>query len=86
MLRELEFSKVDRDENIRRIGYVAGLLTGHITAVVSAVSPDRAVRDEIPTSIGRAGGFVEVQVAAELATGRARDVKGFSAKQADTAA
>jgi adenylylsulfate kinase len=81
--RGLGFSKADRDENIRRIGYVAGLLTGHgVTVLVSAVSPYRAVRDEIRTKIGRVGGFVEVHVAADLATCRARDVKGLYAKQA----
>jgi adenylylsulfate kinase len=79
----LGFTKADRDENIRRIGYVAGLLTGHgVTVLVSAVSPYRAVRDEIRTKIGRVGGFVEVHVAADLATCRARDVKGLYAKQA----
>jgi adenylyl-sulfate kinase len=81
--RGLGFSRADRDENIRRIGYVAGLLTGHgVTVLVSAVSPYRAVRDEVRTSIGRAGGFVEVYLAADLATCRARDVKGLYAKQA----
>jgi adenylyl-sulfate kinase len=81
--RGLGFSKADRDENIRRIGYVAGLLTGHgVTVLVSAVSPYRAVREEIRTSIGRVGGFVEVHVATDLATCRARDVKGLYAKQA----
>jgi adenylyl-sulfate kinase len=81
--RDLGFSKADRDENIRRIGYVAGLLTGHgVIVLVSAVSPYRAVRDEVRTGIGRAGGFVEVHVAADLATCRARDVKGLYARQA----
>jgi adenylylsulfate kinase len=81
--RGLGFSKADRDENIRRIGYVAGLLTGHgVTVLVSAVSPYRAVRDELRTTIGRVGGFVEIHVAADLATCRARDVKGLYAKQA----
>ena len=81
--RGLGFSKADRDENIRRIGYVAGLLTGHgVTVLVSAISPYRAVREEIRTKIGRVGGFVEVHVATDLATCRARDVKGLYAKQA----
>jgi adenylylsulfate kinase len=81
--RGLGFSKADRDENIRRIGYVARLLTGHgVTVLVSAISPYRAVRDEVRTSISRVGGFVEVHVAADLATCRARDVKGLYAKQA----
>ena len=81
--RGLGFSKADRDENIRRIGYVARLLTGHgVTVLVSAISPYRTVRDEIRTSIGRVGGFVEVHVATDLATCRARDVKGLYARQA----
>jgi len=81
--RDLGFSKADRDENIRRIGYVAGLLTGHgVIVLVSAVSPYRAVRDEVRTRIGRAGGFVEVHVAADLATCQARDVKRLYARQA----
>ena len=81
--RGLGFSKADRDENIRRIGYVAGLLTGHgVTVLVSAISPYRAVRDEVRASIGRVGGFVEVHVATDLATCRARDVKGLYARQA----
>ena len=81
--RGLGFSKADRDENIRRIGYVAALLTGHgVTVLVSAVSPYRAVRDELRTTIGRVGGFLEVHVATDLATCRARDVKGLYARQA----
>ena len=81
--RGLGFSKADRDENIRRIGYVAGLLTGHgVTVLVSAVSPYRAVRDELRATIGRVGGFLEVHVATDLATCRARDVKGLYARQA----
>jgi sulfate adenylyltransferase len=81
--RGLGFSRADRDENIRRIGYVAGLLTGHgVTVLVSAISPYRAVRDEVRAAVERAGEFVEVHVATDLATCRARDVKGLYAKQA----
>jgi len=79
----LGFSKADRDENIRRIGYVAGLLTRHgVIAVVSAISPYRAVRDEVRAAVGGVGDFVEVYVATDLATCRARDVKGLYAKHA----
>jgi adenylylsulfate kinase len=81
--RGLGFSKADRDENIRRIGYVAGLLTGHgVTVLVSAVSPYRAVRDEVRVAVERVGDFLEVHVATDLATCRARDVKGLYARQA----
>ena len=76
----LGFSKADRDENIRRIGYVAGLLTRHgATVLVSAISPYRAVRDEVR---GMIGSFLEVWVATDLETCRRRDVKGLYAKQA----
>src|SRR5919204_441240 len=81
--RGLGFSRADRDENIRRIGYVAGLLTGHgVTVLVSAISPYRAVREEVREAVERVGGFVEVHVATDLATCRARDVKGLYARQA----
>ena len=81
--RGLGFSRADRDENIRRIGYVAGLLTGHgVTVLVAAISPYRAVRDEVRAAVERVGGFVEVHVAADLATCQARDVKGLYARQA----
>jgi adenylyl-sulfate kinase len=81
--RGLGFSKADRDENIRRIGYVAGLLTGHgVTVLVSAISPYRAVRDEVRAAVEQVGGFVEVHVATDLATCRSRDVKGLYARQA----
>jgi adenylylsulfate kinase len=76
----LGFSKADRDENIRRIGFVAGLLTRHgVTVLVSAISPYRAVRDEVRAAIGS---FAEVYVATGLETCRARDVKGLYAKHA----
>jgi adenylylsulfate kinase len=76
--RGLGFSKRDRDENIRRIGYVARLLTRHgVIVLVAAVSPYRAVRDELRAVIGD---FVEVHVATDLATCRARDAKGLYAR------
>src|SRR5687767_14336257 len=54
----LGFSHDDRVANVRRIGYVAKLLTRNgIAVVVTAVSPYRAVREECRRLIGR---FVEV--------------------------
>jgi len=74
----LGFSKEDRDENIRRIGYVAGLLTKHgVICLVSAISPYRAVRDEVRRSIGE---FVEIYVNAPVETCEQRDVKGLYRK------
>src|ERR1035438_1563290 len=58
--RGLGFSREDRDENIRRIGFVAGLLSRNgVIALAAAISPYRAVRDEVRASIGD---FVEVYV------------------------
>ncbi|HEY3837318.1 MAG TPA: adenylyl-sulfate kinase, partial [Bryobacteraceae bacterium] len=73
--RGLGFSKPDRDENIRRIGYVAGLLTRHgVVVLVSAISPYRAVRDEVRQSIGS---FVEIYVDAPVEICEQRDTKGL---------
>ena len=56
----LGFSKEDRDTNIRRIGFVAQLLTRHgVFVIASAISPYREVRDEVRALIGD---FIEVHV------------------------
>lgn len=74
----LGFSKEDRDTNIRRIGYVCRLLTRNgVAAIVAAVSPYRAVRDEVRGEIGR---FVEVYANCPLEIVERRDVKGMYAK------
>ncbi|HEY6380017.1 MAG TPA: adenylyl-sulfate kinase [Candidatus Dormibacteraeota bacterium] len=71
----LGFSKEDRDANIRRIGFVAELLTRHrVVVLVAAISPYRAVRDEVRARIGN---FVEIHVRASLDSLIARDVKGL---------
>jgi bifunctional enzyme CysN/CysC len=74
----LGFSREDRNENIRRIGFVAGLLTRNgVIALAAAISPYRAVRDEVRASIGD---FVEVYVNAPLEVCEARDPKGLYRK------
>src|SRR5215510_2956602 len=74
----LGFSKEDRDTNIRRIGYVAQLLTRNgAVAITAAISPYRAIRDEIR---GRIGDFVEVYAKCPLDALIARDVKGLYKK------
>lgn len=73
--KDLGFSKQDRDENIRRIGFVAELLSRNgIIVLVSAISPYRAVRDEVRKRIGN---FVEVYVNAPLEVCERRDHKGL---------
>lgn len=74
----LGFSRADRDTNIARIGYVAAKLAKHGVAVlVAAISPYREARDQVRVSVDR---FVEVHVAAPVATCAQRDPKGLYAK------
>ena len=72
----LGFSKEDRDTNIRRIGFVAELLTRNgVATICCPISPYKAIRDEVRARIGA---FVEVYVYAtldELANNR--DPKGL---------
>jgi adenylylsulfate kinase len=71
----LGFSREDRDTNIRRIGYVAKLLTRNgVGVITAAISPYRAVRDELRREV-RA--FVEVYVKASLDECIRRDTKGL---------
>jgi len=74
----LGFSKEDRDENIRRIGFVCELLTRHgVIAIAAAISPYRAIRDELRASIPN---FVEIYVTCPLEILIERDVKGLYKK------
>ena len=71
----LGYSKEDRDENIRRIGFVAHLLTRNgVIVLVAAISPYRAVRDEVRQ---QNGDFVEVYANAPLEVCESRDIKGL---------
>src|ERR1700674_1012054 len=74
----LGFSKEDRDTNIRRIAYVAKLVSrsGGV-AITAAISPYRAIRDEARAQIGP---FVEVFVRCPLDVLVKRDTKGLYAK------
>lgn len=75
LTKGLGFSKEDRDENIRRIGFVAHMLTRNgVIVIVSAISPYREVREEVRKRIGD---FVEVYVNAPLEVCEERDVKGL---------
>ncbi len=76
----LGFSKQDRDTNIRRIGFVCELLARNgVIAIVAAISPYRAVREEMRRRIGN---FVEVHVDCPLEVVAGRDVKGLYRKAA----
>ncbi len=74
----LGFSKADRDTNIRRIGWVASVLARNgVVSVTAAISPYRALRDEVR---GWVENFVEIHVATPLEECETRDVKGLYAK------
>lgn len=74
----LGFSKEDRDTNIRRIGFVCNLLSRNgVFAIAAAISPYRAIRDEVRAA---AGDFVEVFADCPLDTLVERDAKGLYKK------
>ena len=74
----LGFSKEDRDINIRRIGFVCGLLSRNgVIAIAAAISPYRAVRDEVRSHIHN---FIEIYVECPLDVVTDRDVKGLYKK------
>ena len=75
---DLGFSKQDRDENIRRLGFVCELLSGNgVVAIAAAISPYRAARDDVRGRIGR---FVEVYMECPVDVLIERDVKGLYKK------
>ncbi|WP_138506835.1 adenylyl-sulfate kinase [Nostoc sp. PA-18-2419] len=78
LTKGLGFSKEDREENIRRIGFVAELLTrNQIIVIVSVISPYREMRQEMRHRIGN---FIEVYVNAPIEVCEQRDVKGLYKK------
>ncbi|MEA2367391.1 MAG: methylmalonyl-CoA decarboxylase subunit alpha [Thermoleophilaceae bacterium] len=75
----LGFSKEDRDTNIRRIAFVADLLSRNgVVAITAAISPYREIRDEARAMIGDR--FVEIYVNASVDECARRDVKGLYEK------
>ncbi len=72
----LGFSKEDRDINVRRIAFVADLLSRNgVPVITAAISPYREIRDEARALMGDR--FVEVHVKASVEECRRRDVKGL---------
>lgn len=74
----LGFSREDREENIRRIGFVCELLSRNgVIAIAAAISPYRAGRDELRKRIPN---FVEVHMNCPVEILIQRDVKGLYKK------
>ncbi len=78
LCKGLGTSKEDRDTCVRRIGFICQLLTRNgVVAIAAAISPSRAVRDEVRQSIGR---FVEVYAKCPVEVCAQRDYKGLYEK------
>jgi adenylylsulfate kinase len=72
----LTFSRADRDTNIRRIGFVARLLSRNgVVAIAAAISPYRELREEVRRQ--HEAPFVEILVDCALDELIRRDVKGL---------
>ena len=71
----LGYSREDRDENIRRIGFVCELLSRNgVIAIAAAISPYREVRESLRTRIPN---FVEIFMECPMDVLIERDVKGL---------
>lgn len=81
--QDLGFSRQDRAENVRRIGFVANLLARNgVVVLVPVIAPDAASRAEVRARQEAVGLlFVEVHVATPVDVCAARDVKGLYAEQ-----
>lgn len=74
----LGFSREDREENIRRIGFVCELLSRNgVIAIAAAISPYRASRDELRKRISN---FIEIHMNCPVEVLIQRDVKGLYKK------
>jgi adenylylsulfate kinase len=78
LTRDLGFSKVDRDENIRRVTFVTKLLARNgVFVLTSFISPYREMRDRARSQVEN---FMEIHVDTSLETCMKRDVKGMYKK------
>ena len=81
LTRDLGFTREDRDENVRRIGFVASLLARNgVVVLCPVIAPYRQARDEV-RAMHDAGKFVEVYVSTPIDVCSDRDVKGLYAQQ-----
>jgi len=74
---DLGFSKADRDENIRRVSYVASYLSTKSITVCAFISPYAEARDKARNITNN---FIEVHVDCPLEVCEKRDVKGLYKK------
>lgn len=75
LCKDLGFSREDRCENIRRLGFVASRLSGHgIVCIISAINPYDVVRNELSTMYD---GVKTVYIECSVNELIARDTKGL---------
>ena len=75
LTKGLGFDRAGRLENIRRIGFVADLLSRNgVGVIASFITPYQEMRDELKKQVK---GYIEVFVDAPLAVCEARDPKGM---------
>lgn len=75
LTKDLGFTKEDRDKNIRRVGFLAHMLTrNNVIVTMANIAPYMAIREEIRQLIGN---FIEVYVKAPIEVCEQRDVKGL---------
>ena len=78
LAKDLDFSKEGRNENIRRIGFVANLLSrNNVGVVASFISPYRKQREDLRANVNN---FIEVFADAPLEVCEERDPKGMYKK------
>ena len=78
--KDLDFTLVDRVENIRRISEIAKLMVdAGLVTIVAIISPFRSERAKA-RALMESGEFVEIFVDAPIDVCEARDVKGHYAK------
>lgn len=77
---DLGFDRRDRIENVRRIGYVASILSRNgVVVLCPVIAPYREARDEVRRIHGDR--YLEVHVATPVDVCAQRDVKGLYARQ-----
>ncbi|MEO6445869.1 MAG: adenylyl-sulfate kinase [Gemmatimonadaceae bacterium] len=76
--RGLSFTPDDREEHVRRIGFVAKLLARNgVIAICAAVSPSRATRGEVRANTTN---FIEVYAECPVEVAASRDREGMYAR------
>ncbi|MFT6219957.1 MAG: bifunctional enzyme CysN/CysC [Rickettsiales bacterium] len=78
---DLGFSREDRSENIRRIGYACKLMSDAGLIIISAfISPDAKMRDFVRNNIFKNEGFIEIYLDTDIEVCKKRDPKNLYKK------